>query len=122
MISTIFLIETNRFLSRALELAFKEQGVSCYTTESILDCFYLIRDLHPQVIIIGATTLIPHEEIFFNSYLNDSDCSKIPLILLGDENVIPEIKHKDHFKGTVLKPISPFDFKSRLEEILKSVP
>ena len=119
MISTIFLIETNRFLSRALELALKEQGVSCYTTESILDCFYLIRDLKPQVIVIGAGTIIPHEDLFFNSFLTDLECNQIPLILLGDENAISEIKHKKHFRGTVFKPIAPFDFKSKLEEILK---
>lgn len=120
MLSTIFLIETNRFLSRAIELAAKEQLVSCYTTDLILDCFYLIRDLKPQVIVISATTLIPHEDQFFNFFLNDNDCKNIPLILLGDENSISEVKHKKRFWGQIIKPISPFDFKQKIELILNS--
>lgn len=120
MLTTIFLIESNRFLSRAIELATKEQSVSCYTTELILDCFYLIRDLKPQVIVIGATTLLPHQDHFFSHFLADAELKKIPLILLGDEISIAEIKHSRHFYGNIIKPISPFDFKNKIETILNS--
>lgn len=120
MLSTIFLIETNRFLSRAIELAAKEQAVSCYTTDLILDSFYLIRDLKPQVIVIGAAALISHEDVFFNQFYNEKECCDIPLILLGDEASIADIKHQKNFRGIVIKPIAPFDFKSKLEAILSS--
>lgn len=119
MLSSIFLIETNRFLSRAVELAAKEQGVSCYTTDLILDCFYLIRDLNPQVIVISASALIPHEEQFFSRLFQETDHKNIPLVLLGDETALKEVKHKKHFMGEIVKPIAPFEFKDKLEMILK---
>ena len=56
MVKRVFYIEKEKFLRSMFELALRAKKTEIYTVESLKDNFYLIDDLHPDIIIFDQET------------------------------------------------------------------
>jgi DNA-binding response OmpR family regulator len=105
-------------VAQMVKLALEKQGVDCYTLKTSIDCFYLIRDLSPQLLVFDATLFLMEEERFFSELEHYPELKKIPIIVTATVQEWQELKSKKRVTSMIEKPIAPFAIKDKLEAIL----
>ncbi len=118
MLKNIFFLEKNEFVAQMVKLALEKQGVDCYTLKTAKDCFYLIKDLAPQLLVFDATLFLVEEESFFSELEHYPELKKIPIVVTATAQEWQELKSKKRVTSMIEKPIAPFSFKEKLETAL----
>jgi DNA-binding NtrC family response regulator len=101
----LFYIEEEKFLRDMFELTAKNEELDCYTVESSADCFYLIKDLQSELIIIDIKTVSPQIDEFFAN-LEKEGLSQIPVVAVGRSEDIEEFgANKSKVLRIIEKPL-----------------
>jgi len=111
----LFYIDQEKFLRDMLEISAKKSGLDCYTIDSCNDCFYLIKDLQSELLIIDIKTIMPIVDTFFNK-LEDEGLSQIPVVAVGKPE---DIETFGEWKAKVVRIVEkPLPATSLFEKIL----
>lgn len=99
MVKNVIYIEKEKFLRSMLELALKSKVESIYTTDTLVDNFYLLEDLSPDMVIVDYSSI---DLDLLNELLNKK---AFKIVVTVQESQESEAKSLSNVDLVLVKPL-----------------
>jgi hypothetical protein len=113
-VGLILWIDQNELATELIARVFKGKNKPFYTLNSAADFSYLIRDLNPELIVLDGETCVKSLSALRQQYEQTQGFYEKPVVLLGPR---PELDFIKNLKGTLLRPIDPFELPELLSKM-----
>lgn len=110
----ILWIDENTFATGLLERAFKIRSLPFYTLDSAKDFSFLVDDLHPETLVLDASTAKKNLNELRDQYEKSQSLRNLPVILIGDTEGLEFIQNKI---GLIHRPFDPFKIPEIIEKM-----
>ncbi len=118
----VFYGEKQKFLCDMLTESFKREGLEVYTTSSLEETDYFIRDFDPELLLIDILVLWPcREDFLLEIKQREEQGKRIPLVLTGfpeDQDLLSNLGVE--YLAFIEKPLNPIELISQLKSLLES--
>ncbi len=120
MLKQVFWIDSSKFVTDVVSATLREENITCYTHGSADNFHFILEDMRPEVLVVDASTLGENTQVFFKTLESGVESSKIPVVLLGNEEELQTLskKYKSQIKGIIKKPLAPMALTNELKKIL----